>query len=154
MIDFSLYYSETIAIADGKLCYISSRSNKRKGMICRPLEGGENFVTTNLKPLNGVKIGYINTPHGAVLIDRIPSRSPKDGLSIHNTNSTIDFRDYLKEIFNSITDNYPSFEEAKKEANKYNIRVAYNKDWVVDSRGRCINRLGLSDDSKIKKYRR
>ena len=108
-------------------------------------------VSLNSRFLNflPVKLGYCNTPFGAVLIQRKPARAYKQGL--HGNNIFISGRDgernylhadgiYNKYVADCIEGIYPSFEEAVDLVREYKVSVAYARTVCITANGELIYR--------------
>ena len=135
MNDLKLYYYGTVNYADGKICRIIGSNNK--GMICSPLEGGKAFITKDLKPINDIVTGFVNTPVGCIKCFRKPTRTAKEGINTESieTGSTIPWDSYPNEFMDMLNNIYPSEEEAIKIAKEEHINVAVSKfkyyDWIT-----------------------
>ena len=133
--DLKLYYYGTVNYADGKICRIIGANNK--GMICSPLEGGKAFITKDLKPINDIVTGFVNTPVGCIKCFRKPTRTAKEGINTESieTGSTIPWDSYPNEFMDMLNNIYPSEEEAIKIAKEEHINVAVSKfkyyDWIT-----------------------
>lgn len=135
MNDLKLYYYGTVNYADGKICRIIGSNNK--GMICSPLDGGKAFITTDLKPINDIVTGFVNTPVGCIKCFRKPTRTAKEGINTESieTGSIIPWDSYPSEFMDMLNNIYPSEEEAIKIAKEEHINVAVSKfkyyDWIT-----------------------
>ena len=133
--DLKLYYYGTVNYADGKICRIIGANNK--GMICSPLEVGKAFITTDLKPINDIVTGFVNTPVGCIKCFRKPTRTAKEGINTESieTGSIIPWDSYPSEFMDMLNNIYPSEEEAIKIAKEEHINVAVSKfkyyDWIT-----------------------
>lgn len=150
MSDLGLYYSGTVNIAEGEICYIGRET--KDGLICRPLKGGKSFVTKNVSPINNKLFGYINTPRGAVLISRRPSRCAKEGLSMDNCDGADAVNSYPYEVYEMLKGEYPSYDEAKRYAAILHSAVAISPTKTVWMDGRVYNIFGQPVD-RPRKYR-
>ena len=151
MRDLSLYYNGTVNYADGKICRIIGSNNK--GMICSPLEGGKAFITTDLKPINDIVTGFINTPIGCIRCFRKPTRTAKEGINTESieAGSIIPWESYPNEFMDMLNNIYPSEEEAIKIAKEEHINVAVSKfkyyDWVT---AKFINILKNANKERVR----
>jgi hypothetical protein len=106
---------------------------------CMHLEDGyyKQYKLTDLSLLP-VKLGYMNTPYdGACYMSRTPLRSWKQGLSaeaivITTANPNLDMSWPYTPLFHTITRNYPSYDDAYKQALEIEKTVAFSPYFAVD----------------------
>lgn len=160
MSDLTLYYQNTINLVKGEYTYIFLEHGNNT-LVGRNLRTGDvfKFKAGDIKKLNNVKLGFINTVLGALPINRIPSRSSKEGISPEVTRCDRIIGDWLptsfpKEFISMLENEYPSLEKALRIAEYEGISVAFCKEYAVTNVGGVIdvfgNFVGTVVNGKIK----
>lgn len=147
MSDLNLYYRDTVNKYRNKLVKILGSTKDR--LLARTLDEDEEELLippSSLTVLNNIKLGYVNTPVGAIYMERSPVRCPKEGLCEDNVISIPYKGDiitkYTKEFKRMLNNDYPSFLEASELAEKTKKIVAYCKEEAVDYCGN-LYRCGI-----------
>lgn len=149
MSDLTLYYQSTINLVKGEYTYIflELRDNT---LVGKSLRTGESFKfkAEDIKKLNNVKLGFINTVLGAFAITRMPTRSSKEGISTDTVRCDMAVSNewlpmaFPKEFINMLENKYPSIEEATRIAKDEGITVAFCKEYAVTDIGSVFNVFG------------
>lgn len=161
MSDLTLYYQSTINLVKGEYTYIflELRDNT---LVGKSLRTGESFKfkAEDIKKLNNVKLGFINTVLGAFAVTRIPARSSKEGISMDTVRCDRSVSNewlpmaFPKEFINMLENKYPSLEEALRIAEYEGITVAFCREYYVNSAGGVVdifgNNVGIAVNGKIK----
>lgn len=171
MSDLTLYYQSTINLVKGEYTYIflELRDNT---LVGKSLRTGESFKfkAEDIKKLNNVKLGFINTVLGAFAITRIPTRSSKEGISMDTVRCDRSVSNewlpmaFPKEFINMLENKYPSLEEALRIAEYEGITVAFCKEYavnndeaIIDTYGQVVGlvvngKISLFNELKRKRY--
>lgn len=149
MSDLTLYYQSTINLVKGEYTYIYLEQRDTT-LVGKSLRTGESFKfkAEDIKKLNNVKLGFINTVLGAFAINRVPSRSSKEGISQETircdrsvTGEWLPMA-FPKEFIAMLDNKYPSLVEALHIAKCEGITVAFCKEYAVNNDGAIINTYG------------
>lgn len=133
MSDLSLYYNETINKYRNKYVFVMEAN--RDSLIVRDLLNNDliKIAADEITPINNQKVGFVNTYFGCVSVERIATRSPKEGLHSKNIQithtSSIGWFPFLfpKEFVMMLNNQYPTVENAIRISKERGILVAYSR---------------------------
>ena len=171
-----MYYTD-VSYADGRLkdtivnskigpvyvksVYSDSGIDRALCDVIRLRNLDENTIHLKEVDLTPVKLGWVNLRSNSVFATRKPVRAWRQGLALSNISFIGEggFMSFpLKEMFNTITNNYPTIEDCKVKLKSNVKRVAFSrsfalgKDGVLWYEGRVVGSWGevftLNDKDK------
>lgn len=146
MSDLTLYYKDTINIVKGEYTYILLEQ-RNYTLVGRSLRTGGTFKfkAEDIKKLNNVKLGFVNTVLGAFPTTRVPARTAKEGISRDSiVCGGVGLPDWLptlfpKDFIEMLENKYPTLEEAVSIAENERITVAFCKEYAVNEHGELLD---------------
>ena len=148
MSDLTLYYKETINLVKDEYTYIFLEQ-RDKTLVGRSLRTGETFKfkAEDMKKLNNVTLGFVNTVLGAFPTTRVPARTAKEGISRDSIScGSTGIPAWLptafpKEFIAMLENKYPTLEKAVRIAENEKITVAFCNASAVNANGEVFDVL-------------
>lgn len=145
--DQRMMFLGCIVLIKNKLVYVHAIADK--GWTVETLRDNKTHVIPN--PLKDVsppyaRLGMVNTPGGAVFVQRTPQRVYRVGYSMENIHVKKvplgcgmgvlnDFKINSRYVYDCLKNNYPSLEEAYAMSKVMELPVAFDKQFAINHEG-------------------